>query len=183
MGTLRAIRTPLVLAAAALAGVLAWTAGTSGHCQIPCGIYDDPLRFQLLAEHSATIEKSMQEIRELSKDPGKNANQLIRWVQNKDAHADEFAQTITYYFLQQRIAPAAESDKAAWDAYTRKLALCHKMLVAAMKAKQTTDDQYVRQLRESLADFHKAYFPEGHTPSAATAPAAPHAHGDANRSH
>ena len=31
----------------------------SGHCQIPCGIYDDEVRFKLMREHVETIEKSI----------------------------------------------------------------------------------------------------------------------------
>ena len=37
------------------------------HCQIPCGIYGDYTRIDLLREHIATIEKSMNQINELSK--------------------------------------------------------------------------------------------------------------------
>ncbi len=37
------------------------------HCQIPCGIYNDPARFDLIAEHTTTIEKSMKQITSLSK--------------------------------------------------------------------------------------------------------------------
>jgi len=29
------------------------------HCQIPCGIYDDELRFEALEEDVATIKKSI----------------------------------------------------------------------------------------------------------------------------
>ena len=36
------------------------------HCQIPCGIYDDPARFSLMAEHITTIEKAMKTIVDLS---------------------------------------------------------------------------------------------------------------------
>ena len=32
------------------------------HCQIPCGIYGDDARFEELAEHIRTIEKSMAQI-------------------------------------------------------------------------------------------------------------------------
>ena len=46
-----------------------------GHCQIPCGIYDDAARFTLLKEHVTTIEKSMKSIDALSADATKNANQ------------------------------------------------------------------------------------------------------------
>jgi nickel superoxide dismutase len=130
------------------------------HCQIPCGIYGDQMRFDMLAEDITTIEKSMNQIIELSSDPGKNANQLIRWVTNKDYHGDKFADTILEYFLQQRISPADAKDKAAWDSYTHKLVLCHQMLVEAMKAKQTTDLDHVANLRNLLDDFHDAYFTE-----------------------
>jgi nickel superoxide dismutase len=50
------------------------------HCQIPCGIYDDPARLKMIAEHITTIEKSMTEINALSAAPGPNANLLVRWV-------------------------------------------------------------------------------------------------------
>ena len=29
------------------------------HCQVPCGIYHDDLRLELIGEHIETIEKSM----------------------------------------------------------------------------------------------------------------------------
>jgi len=32
------------------------------HCEIPCGIYDDPMRLDMMAEHIGTIEKSMKQI-------------------------------------------------------------------------------------------------------------------------
>lgn len=159
----------LGLALAAIVTSLAW-----GHCQIPCGIYDDPTQFQILREHIATIEKSMQQITELSAKPGENANQLIRWVMNKDDHADQYAQMISQYFLQQRIPPADADDAAAQAAYVNKLVLCHKMLIAAMKAKQTTDLKYPEELTSLLTQFEEAYFGKTKTPAAETDPG--HAH-------
>ena len=61
----------------------------AAHCEIPCGIYDDPARISMLLEHTTTIEKSMQTILELEKEKHANSNQLIRWVMNKERHADE----------------------------------------------------------------------------------------------
>jgi hypothetical protein len=144
------------IAAIALAGLLFWPAADAdAHCQIPCGIYGDKLKFDQLEQHIQTIEKSMRLVRELSAEPGKNANQLIRWVNNKDDHADMFAHEITYYFLQQRIKiDEAESDR---DAYLKKLELCHQLLVYAMKCKQTTDQANADKLRSLLKDFEKAY--------------------------
>jgi len=125
----------------------------TAHCQIPCGIYGDETRFALLGEHITTIEKSMNLIGELSKDPARNANQLARWVQNKETHADEIAEIVTEYFLRQRIKPAGLDDRG----YVIKITLCHQLLVASMKAKQTTDKTHVEALRNILAAFQKAY--------------------------
>ena len=131
----------------------AMTVPASGHCQIPCGIYDDATRYVLLAEHVTTIEKSMKQIKLLSANPGKNANQLARWVANKDTHADALATIVTDYFLQQRIKAPKPGDAKAMTAYTAKLVLCHKMLVAAMKCKQTTDLKYPAELRTLIGQF------------------------------
>ena len=34
------------LAGLGVLGAGLWTLSASGHCQIPCGIYDDPMRFR-----------------------------------------------------------------------------------------------------------------------------------------
>ena len=129
----------------------------SAHCQIPCGIYDDPARFTELAEHITTIEKSMKQIGELSKDPGANANQITRWVMNKEDHADQLRAIVTEYFLQQRIKPVAAGSGHETEVYLSKLTACHHMLVASMKAKQTTDLAHVKTLRAALAQFKTLY--------------------------
>jgi nickel superoxide dismutase len=126
-------------------------APVDAHCQIPCGIYDDEMRFQMLDEHTTTIEKSMKEVVALSADPGKNANQLIRWVVNKDRHADEMAEIVTRYFLQQRI----KIDDPHWAA---KVKPCHEILFYAMKTKQTTDQANVDKLRAAVKALKNVYF-------------------------
>jgi nickel superoxide dismutase len=126
-------------------------APAEAHCQIPCGIYGDEMRFQMLEEHITTIEKSMTLIGELSADPTKNANQLIRWVMNKDTHADEMAEIVTKYFLQQRL----KLDDPQWAA---KVKPCHEILFYSMKAKQTTDQANVAKLRAAVEGLKKVYF-------------------------
>ena len=42
------------------------------------------MRFTMMEEHITAIEKSMNSITELSEDPGKNANQIVRWTINKE---------------------------------------------------------------------------------------------------
>jgi nickel superoxide dismutase len=127
------------------------------HCQIPCGIYGDQGRFDLISEHIMTIEKSMKTISELSKQDNPDMNQIVRWVQNKDKHADELTDIVTYYFMAQRIKPSQATEGKDYDAYVKKLTLLHKMMVHAMKAKQTTSLDHVEQLRALLSEFHEAY--------------------------
>ena len=128
------------------------------HCQIPCGIYNDELRFKMIEEHILTIEKSMKQIEELSKQPNKNFNQSVRWVLNKENHADEIADIVTSYFLTQRLKLVDKKDANAHQGYLNKVTLCHEMLVYAMKAKQTTDLAHTEKLRLLLHSFHEAYF-------------------------
>ncbi|MBD3267287.1 superoxide dismutase, partial [bacterium] len=55
-----------------------FSVSTFSHCQIPCGIYGDDLRFSLMKEHITTMEKSMRLIKELSADnPDLNTNQIV----------------------------------------------------------------------------------------------------------
>ncbi|MEW6238949.1 MAG: superoxide dismutase [Ni] [Candidatus Omnitrophota bacterium] len=137
---------------------------TFSHCQIPCGIYDDDMRIAMLKEDILTLEKSMKSIEELSKDPAKNANQLIRWVQNKDAHAEKIDEIVTQYFMTQRIKPAEESDAKAYAEYTKKLVLLHNILIASLKSKQTTDLANVEKLNSLVDQFAAAYFGPDHKP-------------------
>jgi len=132
------------------------------HCQIPCGIYGDPARFDMIAENIATIEKSMKLIAELSAKEKPDMNQLVRWVQNKEKHADDTSHIVSYYFMAQRIKPVDENEVEAYKKYVKKLTLLHKMLVYCMKAKQTTDLANVEALRTLLSEFRTAYFEEGH---------------------
>ena len=124
------------------------------HCQIPCGIYDDEMRFDMISEDIDTIEKSMNEVQKLTQSKDKDYNQIVRWIENKDLHADKIAEVVTYYFMAQRVKPAGSGDKG----YAQKLTLLHEMLVYSMKAKQTTDLSNVAKMRETLEKFRGVYF-------------------------
>ncbi len=131
--------------------VIATTATVRAHCQIPCGIYDDQTRIHLMEEHVATIEKSMKQI-----EAAVNQNQTVRWVMNKDAHADKLSEIVTYYFMAQRIKPGC-------DDYAVKLGQLHEILVYSMKAKQTTDLVHVKKLKELIHAFELSYLGKAHT--------------------
>ena len=141
-----------VLAVGVVFGSLAYS-----HCQIPCGIYDDDMRLKQIAEHITTIEKSMKQIELLMEQEPPNANQVVRWVNNKEDHANQLSEIVTYYFMAQRIKIPPAGDAKANSEYVKKLTLLHQMLVYSMKAKQTTDLSNVHQLRHLLDDFKKAY--------------------------
>lgn len=121
------------------------------HCEIPCGIYDDPLRIQLLREHITTMEKSMKTVQALEKSVSHHAHMLIRWVSNKEDHANKFQEIVTQYFMTQRITA---DDKN----YDKKIQTLHQMLVAAMKCKQTTDLAHIETLRKLVDQFEALYF-------------------------
>ena len=145
--------------------VFAATTRADAHCQIPCGIYDDELRVQLIEEHVTTIEKSMNQIVALGKETPVNYNQLVRWITNKEEHAQEIQDIVADYFLCQRIKAPESKDGKPWEQYVAQLTTLHQIEVAAMKAKQTTDLANVEALRSLIAAFRTAYFGEaaGHS--------------------
>ena len=137
--------------------VMIFTSMVYSHCQIPCGIYNDPARFDAIAEHITTIAKSMKQIAVLSKQDKPDMNQIVRWVHNKEEHADQLSHIVTYYFMAQRVKPVDKTKGKAYEDYSKKLTLLHRMLIYSMKAKQTTDLSNVEELRTLLAEFRTAY--------------------------
>ncbi|MBT5955298.1 MAG: superoxide dismutase [Candidatus Marinimicrobia bacterium] len=128
------------------------------HCQIPCGIYDDVLRVVSIQEDIATIQKSIDKIQELgdSKNTAQNQNQLIRWVNNKESHAQKIQDVISEYFLAQRIKPKTSNDKD-YEKYVMLSTSCQKIIFYAMKCKQNVDTQYVEKLSSELDAFVEVY--------------------------
>jgi len=128
------------------------------HCEVPCGIYNDEMRFTMLIENIQTIEKAMQQVIQLSEESPQNMNQAVRWIMNKEKHAEEIQNIISQYFLTQRIKNVESGDEQAAEKYIEKLTLCHQILVYAMKTKQTTDLDNVKKLTSLVGKFKKVYF-------------------------
>jgi len=127
----------------------------AAHCEIPCGIYDDEMRVNMIAENITTIEKAMKQIMKLEGQKLTNYNQIVRWVMNKEHHANELQKIVTQYFMTQRI-------KLDADNYAKKLTLLHTMLIYAMKCKQTTELSHISTMRSLLKEFHDLYFGHSH---------------------
>lgn len=136
-------------------GLTATTA--SAHCQVPCGIYGDQLRFEQMLEDETTIAKSQSMLEELKSKYGEpqGMNQLVRWVTTKEDHAQKIQQTMLDYFLAQRIKP----DNAN---YAKQLTSAHAVIIAAMKVKQSADPATAKVLEKAIFDFYRAY--EGKEP-------------------
>jgi nickel superoxide dismutase len=128
------------------------------HCQVPCGIYGDQMRIAMLLEDAATIEKGMGMLQAMDQEESPNKNQMVRWVMNKDQHAENIQGTVSSYWLAQRIKTPAGGEADAMAKYHKQLELLHRITVAAMKCKQTTDVSHVASLRSLAKEFSESYF-------------------------
>ena len=126
------------------------------HCQVPCGIYTDQLRFEQMLEDTKTIAKAITSVETISQEikngemSPTNVNQLTRWVTTKEDHASNIQKIIADYFLTQRIK---ESNKD----YTNQLITSHKVMVAAMKCKQDAKPETAQALEKAIFNLYTAY--------------------------
>ncbi|WP_413403749.1 MULTISPECIES: superoxide dismutase [Ni] [unclassified Synechococcus] len=134
-----------------LAAALVSTGVAHSHCQLPCGIYDDHARVHSMLEDAETIQKTVILIKENSgKNDAQSNNQLVRSIANKESHAQSIIETISDYFLTQRVKPS-QSD------YTERLKKHHAVIVASMKAKQNSDLQHVDDLKLAIVELEQYY--------------------------
>ena len=151
MKTLRKIMLFIAFTAIGLSMIAVQSA--HAHCQIPCGIYNDNARVQSMIEDSVTVEKSMKLIADLAgKSDAQSQNQMVRWVMNKEKHAQNIISTISNYFLTQRVKPDQKD-------YAKRLIKHHAVIISAMKAKQNTDVKYSKTLKESIEAL-ESYYPK-----------------------
>jgi len=154
---------PFFSTLAIIAVLAAGSHRADAHCQVPCGIFADQLRFESMLEDQATIAKANVEVAKYLKgmqdDPTAVAvNQTLRWVTTKEEHCVKIQETIAQYFMAQKIKPGDDQD-----AYVKKLTTAHAVMQAAMKAKQDPSDEVAAALKEAIFDFYRAY--EGKEPN------------------
>jgi len=130
------------------------------HCEVPCGIYNDELRIELIKEHIQTIEKAMNQINEIQSSELINYNQLVRWINTKETHAELIQEIADQYFLTQRVKFAEPTDKEKYAKYINQLSYLHQLIVYSMKAKQSIDLNQIENLNDALGKFEIAYFGE-----------------------
>jgi nickel superoxide dismutase len=123
------------------------------HCQVPCGIYDDYARVQAMLEDAATVAKAVSMMAELAgKTDAQSQNQMVRWVMNKEKHAQNVIATISDYFLTQRV-------KTDQEDYVERLKKHHAVILAAMAAKQKSDAATAEALTTAIKGL-ASYYPE-----------------------
>jgi hypothetical protein len=130
------------------------------HCQMPCGIFDDPASIAKMREDAQTIRKAVTQMQSMDQNPRGDAvphqhplldfNQSTRWVMTKNQQAQNIQEVVSAYFLTQRVK-AVPAGEAGHDTYVAQLAGFHAILVAAMKCKQTADLASVDALDAAIA--------------------------------
>ncbi len=148
----------MMRSALSVAFVCAFTSLAMAHCQVPCGIYGDQLRFEQMLEDGRTIAKAQDQINEMTQAEitAQSVNQMGRWVVAKEDHATKIQNTIAAYFMAQRI-------KADNKDYVKQLTAAHAVMVAAMKCKQSADPATAETLKKKILDLYRAY--EGKEPA------------------
>jgi len=130
-----------------------------GHCQVPCGIFDDPAMVAQIKEACDTIRKAMVQSNELHATLASSPlslNQMIRWINTKEEHADKIISLVSEYCLCQRVKKevfASDGD------YVDALKAHHAVMQCAMKAKQSLDVAAADALDHAVADMAKMYLP------------------------
>ena len=142
----------------ALIFFLSVSSNVYGHCQVPCGIYDDAIRIVQIEEDIATIRKAMGMINGLAgKSDAQSMNQMIRWVNTKDEHASRIQESVSSYFLAQRIKPKEKGESGRQN-YVNQTLLLQQLIVAAMKCKQNVDQDKCDAASDLVTEFSVSYF-------------------------
>lgn len=149
-------KTILIFTALLFSIIISKTA--NAHCEVPCGIYNDELRIELIKEHIQTIEKAMNQINEIQSSGTINYNQLVRWINTKEHHAELIQEIAEQYFLTQRVKLAEPDNTEKYTKYISQLTYLHQLIVYSMKAKQTTDLDHINNLNKSVVNFELVYF-------------------------
>ena len=128
-----------------------------GHCQVPCGIFDDPHIVRDIQQACETIRKAMVQVKELhatlTTDP-LALNQAVRWIDTKEEHCSKIITLVAEYCLCQRVKKEIFASDAE---YVQALKSHHAVMQSAMKAKQSLDLTACDALEHAVADFSKMY--------------------------
>jgi small subunit ribosomal protein S27Ae len=147
----------LVVATGSLLLFSSETKKTYNHCQVPCGIFDDPAIVSEINQACTTIRKAIVQSKSLHGKLGSDPlalNQMVRWINTKEEHCSKIITLIAEYCLCQRIK--RPEFKTETD-YLQALKIHHDVMQAAMKAKQSMDEAACDALEHAVDDLAKMY--------------------------
>ena len=84
---------------------------------------------------------------------------MIRWGNTKESHAGKIQETVSSYFLAQRIKPKKKGE-AGRQNYVNQTLLLQQLIVAAMKCKQNVDQGRCEAASDLVVEFSVSYFDE-----------------------
>lgn len=131
---------------------------TFNHCQVPCGIFDDPAIVDEMKQACTTIRKAIVQSRSLHgaavQSDVLSMNQLVRWINTKEEHCNKIITLISDYCLCQRVKRVNFKSE---EEYLQALKIHHMAMQAAMKAKQSMDEKACDNLEHIIDDLAKMY--------------------------
>merc|ERR1712151_100704 len=88
-------------------------------------------------------------------------NQMTRWVNTKEEHAGKIVSLMGEYCLCQRVKPPSDpkSPFKSEEDYIGALQSHHKVMLAAVKCKQTVDPANADALDSAAKEMSKMYLP------------------------
>ena len=108
-----------------------------GHCEVPCGIYDDHAEIRRMLLDAETMRKAAAQIGQLAERiDAASLNTISRWVAVKEEHSRNIQHVNAWYFMSQRINPVT-SGSDGLKAYHLNQTHPHAVSVAPMKAAQS----------------------------------------------
>lgn len=127
----------------------------SAHCQMPCGIYHDDMVFDQIDQYVETMYKAISILKDNKSQTPRDRNEFTRWVLQKETASDEVADTITTFFLQQKIKPGEQDT-------IKRITAAHKLLFLLVGIKQNVDLAIVEEFADQWEKFKLMFHVEGY---------------------
>eukprot|EP00929_Paragymnodinium_shiwhaense_P011566 TRINITY_DN11748_c0_g1_i1.p1 TRINITY_DN11748_c0_g1~~TRINITY_DN11748_c0_g1_i1.p1 ORF type:complete len:246 (+),score=63.75 TRINITY_DN11748_c0_g1_i1:91-828(+) len=147
-----------------------------GHCQVPCGIFDDPKLVTEVKEACQTIRKMITLLQEACKEvtQAESFNKMSRLTSTKEQHAGQIINLMTEYCLAQRVKPVgAPKSPFTTDAeYIEALKAHHAVMLAAVSCKQSAELSAVDALDAAVSTMSAMYMPAAALKAADSVPVA-----------
>lgn len=131
-----------------------------GHCPVPCGSFNDCKLVADVKEASATIRKAAIEVSRLSPPASPlSFNQMTRWINVKEKHADKIIALVVNYCLCQCVKPFGDNQSSfkSDNEYIAALRAHHAVIQAAMAVKQSLTE--ISRLDAAVDEMTKMYLP------------------------